>query len=151
MESATANADPLRRLIRELITELAPGLPSAAPAAADRMEPEAPPEEVVSVTTDTELAALVHRIARLCDDPATRHGMQAGQIRFRLAATPEDSDTTPAVGPVEHRITKQLVTERDVAAAHQAGATLVLTRRTVVTPLARDKAKALRVNIERDC
>ncbi|MUL48917.1 hypothetical protein FZI85_20050 [Mycobacterium sp. CBMA293] len=101
------------------------------------------------MSTDTELAGLVDRIQRLYDDPSTRSDLQAGRIRFRLA-TAESADLVPVNGRARHRLTKLLVTERDVAAAHQAQVTLLVSSRAVVTPLARDKAKALHVVIEKD-
>lgn len=135
-------------------TLAAPVQPSSSippPAVSQRRSPGPLPDVVVSVSTDTELTALVNRIQRLYDDPSTRSDLQAGRIRFRLAtAEPADLAPAPALGPARQRLIKQLVTERDVAAAHQAGVTLVVAPRAVVTPLARDKAKALHVVIERE-
>lgn len=104
---------------------------------------------VVSVSTDTELTAFVNRIQHIYDDPSTRADLQAGRIRFRLAAA-RSEDTPKPNGRARHRVTKLLVTERDVAAAHQAQVTLLISSRAVVTPLARDKAKALHVIIEKE-
>ncbi|MFN6547217.1 hypothetical protein [Mycolicibacterium nivoides] len=101
------------------------------------------------MSTDSELTSLVNRIQRLYDDPSTRSDLQAGRIRFRLAPA-EPADPAPAIGPARQHLTKQLVTERDVATACQAGVTLVISPRAVLTPLARDKAKSLHVVIERE-
>jgi hypothetical protein len=48
------------------------------------------------------------------------------------------------------RVEKGAVTERTVAAAAQAGASLVLGPRAVLTPLARDKARALGVPVRKE-
>ena len=48
------------------------------------------------------------------------------------------------------RIEKGAVTERTVAAAAKAGAALVLGPRAVLTPLARDKARALGVPVQKE-
>ena len=48
------------------------------------------------------------------------------------------------------RVDKGAVTERIVREAAAAGARLVLARRAVLTPLARDQARTLRVAIERE-
>ena len=48
------------------------------------------------------------------------------------------------------RIEKGTVTERMVAAAAKAGAALVLGPRAVLTPLARDKARALGVPVQKE-
>jgi hypothetical protein len=50
----------------------------------------------------------------------------------------------------DHRIEKGAVTERTVQAAATAGARLVLGPRAVLTPLARDRARALGVPIEKE-
>jgi hypothetical protein len=55
----------------------------------------------------------------------------------------------PANGTVQ-RVEKGAVTERMVAAAAKAGAALVLGPRAVLTPLARDKARALGVPVQKE-
>jgi len=54
------------------------------------------------------------------------------------------------VTPVIRRIEKGAVTERAVIAAAKAGDRLVLGPRAVLTPLARDKARALGVPVEKE-
>ena len=49
-----------------------------------------------------------------------------------------------------HRIDKGAVTEAAVRDAARAGARLVLGRRAVITPLARDRARAAGVEIEKE-
>jgi hypothetical protein len=128
----------------------APSMPPS-PSASSPPQPSGSPQEVlVSVSTDSELAALIARIQRLCDDPAARKELSAGRIRFRLSAEPTALVTPAAAVSARRRLNKPLVTERDVTAAHQAEVTLVVSPLTIVTPLARDKAKALHVVIEKE-
>jgi hypothetical protein len=54
------------------------------------------------------------------------------------------------VTPVIRRVEKGAVTERAVIAAAKAGHRLVLGPRAVLTPLARDKARALGVPVEKE-
>jgi len=82
------------------------------------------------------------RVLRIADNPKLRRDLIAGRIRFRLA------DQSAGPGPAAHRVDKGAVTERAVAAAAKAGARLVLGPRAVLTPLAKDKARALGVLIE---
>ena len=56
----------------------------------------------------------------------------------------------PGVTPVIRRVEKGAVTERAVIAAAKAGCRLVLGPRAVLTPLARDKARALGVPVEKE-
>ncbi len=104
--------------------------------------------ETVSMRTDRELAAFVTRLLRLVENPRRRDDLRTGRLRFRLAP----GGTAGATGserPV-HRIDKGAVTEAAVRDAARAGARLVLGRRAVLTPLARDRARAAGVEIEKE-
>jgi hypothetical protein len=97
----------------------------------------------VRISTDEELHAFVLRVFKLAGNPKLRGDLISGRARFRLAA---ESAAAPQAA---HQVEKGAVTERVVAAAAAAGARLVLGPRAVLTPLARDKARALGVPIER--
>ena len=107
---------------------------------------------------------------RLADNPKRRRDLLAG-LRFTLAPGGPASAArrgrracrppvpTGVPGPAangarpdrgDHRIDKGAVTERAVHAAASAGVRLVLGPRAVLTPLARDKARALGVPIEKE-
>ncbi|MGN6678015.1 MAG: hypothetical protein ACTHKL_09520 [Streptosporangiaceae bacterium] len=158
--------DELRQIVREVLADVI-GKPAEHPAASAE-PPAGPPSSVphadsgqsrpspargggrddaagwtVRVSTDEDLHALVLRILKIADNPKLRRDLISGRARFRLSGT-------PAVAPVvTHQVEKGAVTERVVAAAAAAGARLVLGPRAVLTPLARDKARALGVPIER--
>ena len=155
--------DELRALIREVIRDVLPkGLPVT---------------ETVNLSTDEDLAAFVARLLDL--DPEAREDLRAGQKRFRLAVpsypqTPQAPSVTqtasvPAVaggggthgpngltavngsaGPPARRIERGAVTEKVVRDAARAGERLVLGPRAVLTPLARDRARASGVEISRE-
>jgi hypothetical protein len=170
----TAGADPemLRALVREALADLLPAPPPALtpaqPGQAGRPPPgqagSAPAQdgaaytvrdgvgavETVSVRTDQELAAFVTRLLHLFENPRRRDDLRSGRLRFRLAA-----GGTVLAGPAGsarpvHRIDKGAVTEAAVRDAARAGARLVLGRRAVLTPLARDRARAAGVDIEKE-
>lgn len=98
----------------------------------------------VRMATDEELHEFVLQIIALADNPKRRRDLLAGRLRFTLAAA-----GAPA-GAADHRVEKGAVTERAVQAAASAGARLVLGPRAVLTPLARDRARALGVPIEKE-
>ncbi len=132
----------------------------------------------VLISTDEDLHAFVLRVLKLAGNPKLRQDLISGRARFRLAegsapsGAPGPAAVQPAMpvrggdppgpsvvpvrggdppGPaVRHRVDKGAVTERMVAAAAAAGARLVLGPRAVLTPLARDKARALGVPIEKE-
>jgi hypothetical protein len=112
----------------------------------------------VRISTDEDLHALVLRVLKLAGNPKLRADLISGRARFRLAGTSATAASSTAASSVAasstaaaatHVMEKGAVTERAVIAAARAGARLVLGRRAVMTPLARDKARALGVPIER--
>jgi hypothetical protein len=106
--------------------------PSASPA---RTEP-------VRLDSDGDLAAFVLSVLDRADD------IRAGRLRFTLAggATSPAGATNPAVV----RVARGAVTERTVKKVADAGGRLVLGPGAVLTPLAREKARALGIDIERE-
>jgi hypothetical protein len=151
----------LRVLVREALREVLPGpaagsSPASRSAAASGSAPaqEGPvytvrdgvgAVETVSVRTDAELAAFVTRLLHLFENPARRADLRAGRLRFRLAAAGAAGSARPS-----RRVEKGAVTEAVVRDAARAGARLVLGRRAVLTPLARDRARAMGVEIEKE-
>jgi hypothetical protein len=147
--------DELRALVREVIQDVLPkGLPVT---------------ETVNLSTDQDLAAFVNRLLDL--DPDQREELRSGRKRFRLAAPPAlPAPSVPAAagraGPGSagsgngaeragestpvRRIERGAVTEAVVMAAGRAGERLVLGRGAVLTPLARDRARASGVPIEKE-
>jgi hypothetical protein len=105
--------------------------------------------EPVDLRTDAELDAFVRSLARRLENPRDRMAILSGRLRFtlRAAAAPAAAATTstPAI-----RIEKGAVTERNVRDAAAAGARLVLARGAVLTPMARDRARSLGVEIEKE-
>ena len=101
--------------------------------------------EVVTIRTDEELGSFVLHLLHLFENPKHRDAVRSGRLRFRLAAAAVPGSAQPS-----HRIEKGAVTEAMVAACARAGARLVLGRRAVLTPLARDRARATGVEIVKE-
>jgi hypothetical protein len=106
----------------------AAGAPAASPAGVER----------VTIASDADLDRFVRALlARAATDgPA----ILAGRLRFTLG------DSAGGVVRVDHGP----VTERTVKKAAAAGARIVIGPGAVLTPLAREKARALGVEIERE-
>jgi hypothetical protein len=129
-----SDVDALRALVREVIRDVLPhGLAVT---------------ETVNLSTDEDLAAFVIRL--LDAEPGEREELRSGRKRFMLAAP----RPTPAAGGGEttgvRRIERGAVTEAVVSAAARDGQRLVLGRGAVLTPLARDRARASGVQIEKE-
>ena len=146
--------EELRALVREVIRDVLPqGLAVT---------------ETVNLSTDEDLAAFVKRLLDL--DPGQREELRSGRKRFRLAspqalsvpagagqagagpAGAGHSNGAERAGPSApvRRIERGAVTEAVIAAAAGAGERLVLGRGAVLTPLARDRARASGVQIEKE-
>lgn len=174
------DAQELRLLIREVLRDaLAAGHLKAPPSPQQpRVLPAAPPSDIpagalqptgspaggpgvpgpassagtrhVRLTTDEDLHQFVLTVVRLADNPARRRDLLTGRLRFTLSGSP--GGQAPGSQPMQgaFRIETGAVTERAVQAAAKAGERLVLGRRAVLTPLARDRALSLGVPIERE-
>ena len=144
-----SDADELRALVREVIRDVLPqGLAVT---------------ETVNLSTDEDLAVFVKRLLDL--DPAQREELRSGRKRFRLVS-PQAQSVPAGAGQVSagqsngaeragpsapvRRIERGAVTEAVIAAAARAGERLVLGRGAVLTPLARDRARASGVQIEKE-
>jgi hypothetical protein len=135
--------EELRALVREVIRDV---LPNGLPAI-----------ETVNLSTDEDLASFVKRLLDL--DPDQREELRSGRKRFRLAtvaltpAAPPSPSPSPGAGPGAspvRRIERGAVTEAMINQAARAGERLVLGRGAVLTPLARDRARASGVQIEKE-
>jgi hypothetical protein len=146
-------------LVREVLAEVVGKVPRAARGGASREagaapvhETGAPPDPAawtVRISSDDDLHAFALRVLKLAGNPKLRRDLIAGRIRFTLAG-PVTAGPVTAGPAAAHRVDKGAVTERAVAAAAKAGARLVLGPRAVLTPLAKDKARALGVPIEKE-
>jgi hypothetical protein len=101
--------------------------------------------ETVNLSTDADLAAFVSRLLSI--DDQGREDVLAGRKRFRLAAP---APPAPAPASAVRRIDTGAVTESVIKDAARAGQRLVLGPRAVLTPLARDRARASGVQIEKE-
>jgi hypothetical protein len=165
------NRDELRALVREVVRDAVrdvgaatktPGpvavppppapAPPAPPTVADQfgVEPTGPRAvdgknrtETVQLTNDRDLDSFVRKLLRLFESPKTRADLKAGRLSFRLAGSTRSSGAGAS-----RRIETGAVTERQIA--DMAGGTLVLGRKAVLTPLAREKARTLGITIEKE-
>ncbi|UUW90032.1 hypothetical protein [Pimelobacter simplex] len=139
----------LRALIADVVREVVADLAGPAARAA---APPAPPAlrervEAVRIADDADLDRFARQLLALFENPKNRQDLKAGRLRFRLEGG--TTSAVPEARPVQ-RIDTGAVTERQVKAAAEAGRRLVLGRRAVLTPLAREKARALGVPIEKE-
>lgn len=155
--------DQLRLLVREVVrdavkdlTPTTPSAPRTAPAApkpapTGSVVPTGPlaadersRTDTVRIVTDADLDGFVRKLLQLFENPKTRADVRQGRLKFRLAATRRGA------GGSTHRIDRGAVTERHIAELAGTGATLVLGPRAVLTPLARERARALGITVTKE-
>lgn len=151
-----SDSDALRALVREMLRDLVPTARAQGPAVPANVS-EAPRIESVSISSDAELQAFVGRLLDLSAEPGGREGLRSGLHGFRLAngggASCAGNGAAPAGGPGrngEERIDSGVLSESKVIGLARSGRRIVLGKRVVVTPLARDKARQLGVKLERE-
>jgi len=104
--------------------------------------------EVVDLRSDADLDAFVRSLVHRFENPRDRMAIRSGKLRFRLGATAAAAAAPAAATTI--RIERGAVTERAVRDAAAQGARLVLAPRAVLTPMARDRARSLGVEIEKE-
>jgi hypothetical protein len=105
--------------------------------------------ELVAIDTNEDLNQFIRQLMSRLENPRERLAIRTGQLRFELrrspAAASPDGFTAPAT-----RVEKGAVTERMIRTAAAEGTRLVLAPGAVLTPLARELARARGVEIERE-
>jgi hypothetical protein len=158
--------DELRELIREVIRDVLPkGLPVT---------------ETVNLSTDQDLSAFVTRLLDLDPEARADLRAGRKRFRLAAPQSPDDPQpsqvppgavlsaiSVPSAPPVAHgpngltavngsagpparRVERGAVTEKIVRDAARAGERLILGPGAVLTPLARDRARASGVEISRE-
>lgn len=149
--------DMLRTLVREAVrdavgqavTSNAPPQGPSVPGSQHVIRDEPRNKTVgVRLLTDDDLAAFVRQLLGMFENPKTREDLRNGWLRFSLTAA--GGPTTPSRRDGAMRVDRGVLTERQVAAAAETGQSIVVARGAVITPLARDKARALGVHIEKE-
>lgn len=148
------------QVVREVVADVARtdvphtrSTPALASASSPAIRPSGPLNaanqsrtETVRIAGNADLQSFVYRLLDLFENPKASEDVRTGRLTFELSG---GVAAASAPGAVE-RIEQGAVTERKVAAAASAGTRLVLGRRAVLTPLAREKARALGVPVEKE-
>jgi hypothetical protein len=139
----------LRAMVREVLREALARRPAAAaPGATAAAGPTSSPAPVIGavepvrIGDDADLAAFVRRLVALLDDPATGPAVRAGRHRFALAATATAVALASPAATLTGTVTEAAVAKlKDVTRVRLADG-------AVVTPLARDRMRAMGIVIE---
>lgn len=120
-----------------------------APAAESAAVPNGATVERVVLRSDADLDVFVRGLARRLESSHERTAILSGTVRFQLDEVPVAGAASAPVAQAI-RVERGAVTERVVKEAAKAGARLVLSPRAVLTPMARDRARSLGVEIQKE-
>lgn len=153
------SSNEIRQLVREALRELLPAAKATpAPAAGGSLLSRlraalgaAKPEPVqIRIDGAADLNAFARDILQAPED--IRTGILAGKIQLGLA--PRNGAVATAAAPAgprsPHQISKGVVTEIMVAEIGKSHDRLIIGKGVVVTPLARDRAREVKLEIVRD-
>jgi hypothetical protein len=130
---------------------LTPFEPQIAAQRASRAATAAGPRrEAVTLDSDEDLEHFVRTLVDRLENPAERRAVRTGRLQFTLRGASGAPKAPGAPEAPTVRIAKGAVTERMIRDAAKRGARLVLARGAVLTPLARDQARTLGVEIEKE-
>jgi hypothetical protein len=128
------STEDIRKMVREALRE---AMPEAKAAADDNVR--------VRIASDDDLNAFAREIAKA--DEAKRAAVLSGQMRFTLARN-GGGGAEPRSGT--HRLDKGVLTEAMVVEIGRANSRIIVGKSVAVTPLARDKAREVKLEIVRD-
>jgi hypothetical protein len=116
--------------------------------------PEARAAETVRIGSDADLVAFARKVLSLAGDPAKAKEIAAGRYPFRLEATAQSAPSSApapksAAAAQSIRVERGVVTETMLNKLPRGTARLVLAPGVTVTPLAKDRARALGLTFER--
>jgi hypothetical protein len=107
--------------------------------------------EMVAVASNEDLEQFVRQLMVRLDNPRERLAIRTGRLRFSLRPSAVTASAgAAAASPATMRVERGAVTERMIRTAAAEGTRLVLAPAAVLTPLAREEAKARGVEIERE-
>jgi hypothetical protein len=143
----------LRDLVKSVIAEEVATIrkPKAAASA------PATVEERIAIANDADLIGFARRVLSLAGDPAKAKEIAAGRYPFRLARptqaavapAPRAASAAPSPAVHSHRIDSGVVTESTLNKLPRGLSQLLLGPGVTVTPLAKDRARALGLTFER--
>jgi hypothetical protein len=143
----------IRELVKSVIAEEVAAIRKPKPAPAPTTA-----EERIAIASDADLVGFARRVLSLAGDPAKAKEIAAGRYPFRLdrPATAQAGITSvpraaPAAAPTaqSQRIDSGVVTESTLNKLPRGLAKLLLGPGVTVTPLAKDRARALGLTFER--
>ncbi|MDH3673164.1 MAG: hypothetical protein OES46_18705 [Gammaproteobacteria bacterium] len=152
------NTEDIRQLVREVLRDNLPraqaqGTPVHGTRSTEikrQLNTQSRVDLPVNLTNDADLKHLVDEVIALSEDPDLRSAVKDGRLRFRL--TPSGGGASSATSTERNsvfRFDTGVLNENQVDQIAKSYGRIVVGKRAVVTPLARDKARVLKIPIEK--
>jgi hypothetical protein len=154
---SSISSQEIRQLVREALRELLPAGKAAPQASGGTLRARLraaltdPKQSKVEIRIDNaqDLSSFARDLLQAPED--VRVGILSGKIGLGLAARGGSAaPAAPAQQRSPHQIAKGVVTELMVAEIGKTSDRLIIGKGVVVTPLARDKAREVKLEIVRD-
>jgi hypothetical protein len=147
------SSEEIRRLVREVLKDALPtvhAVPSAVGSLAQKIRSALGGSKRVEVAIahDGDLNTFARDLVAAAEHDDVREAVKSGGIVFALARGDSLAQAKPA--PSSHRIDKGLITETMVAEIGRNANRIMIGKGVVVTPLGRDRARELKIEIVRD-
>jgi hypothetical protein len=142
----------LRDLVKSVIAEEVAAIRKPGPAAP---APQSRATDSVRIASDADLVAFARKVLSLAGDPVKAKDIAAGRYPFRLEAAAQPAAGAPAAAPKPApasqslRVERGVVTESMLNKLPRGQTRLLLAPGVTVTPLAKDRARALGLTFER--
>ena len=148
------SSQEIRQLVRDALRELLPAIKAKPETGGGTLlsrlraalgDPKSSAVEV-RMSNAADLNAFARDLLQVQED--VRIGILSGKIQFSPAGA--SASAAPAAQKSQHQISKGVVTEVMVAEIGKTHDRLIIGKGVVVTPLARDKAREVKLEIVRD-
>ena len=143
-------AEDIRQMIRSILEEELASLNMN-----QSVDTKLPPrEQIVSVSTDKELAEFAHRLLDMARDSETRTEIESGRLVFRLKQRPASGSSSDISGSApasthggQKQFDKGLITEKQVLSMPEHVKVIKIGKYVRLTPLANDAVRQAGIKI----
>lgn len=159
--SGGVDRDELRALVRQVLKESigsaagaeAKPQPGGFPAALrEAMRAGDPARVRVSAASGTDLEDFARSIAQACEQPELKTAIMSGRIRFEPSGKPDNAVRAQANPPARqgsYHMTDGVLSEARVVEIGRSHERIVIGADVVLTPLAKDKAREIKLELVR--
>jgi hypothetical protein len=147
------SSEEIRKLVREVLKDALPAIKSAPAAAGGLVQKiraalTGTRRVEVAIAHDRDLNSFACDLVAAAEQAEVRDAVKTGALTFTLIRGGSVVQALPV--QAQHRVDKGLITETMVTEIGRKASRIVIGKGVVVTPLGRDRARELKIEIVRD-